>query len=194
MNISIFLKGREFHVFCENFEKVYIETETRNLADNIPVYISEVISEVSTDNLENLIYSSGPCSFTSIRIINSIVKAFLISFPKLKFIGISHFLTYFYLAKHVYSNGLIAIPTMRGDYFTAHFGGDKLSSINIEKISENNHLCNNPVVFESSDLFLNINLANIQQLLINDNLFTANYQFINTDLRIDYGFTPEYSH
>lgn len=193
MNISIFLKDKEFHIVCGDLEDIYIETETKNLADNIPLFISDIISKCSINNLENLIYSSGPCSFTSIRIINSIVKAFAISFPTAKFCGISHFLTYLKVLNETYSKGTIGIPTMRGDYFTSRFNNNKLEKIDIENLSKE-YLLNNELIFvENSGLFSNINLAKIQLGLFNTSLFLQNSQFINTDLRINYGFTPEYS-
>ncbi len=193
MNISIFLKDKEFHIVYGNLEDIYIEKESRNLADNIPLFISNIISKYQINNLENLFYSSGPCSFTSIRIINSIVKAFSISFPTAKFWGISHFLTYLKVLIGTYSKGTIAIPTMRGDYFTSQFNNDKLGKINIENLPQK-YLQNNDIIFtENPDLFLNINLAKIQLDLSNTSLFFQNSQFINTDLRINYGFTPEYS-
>ncbi len=187
MNVSIFLKGKEFHVVYGNLEDIYIETETRNLADNIPLFISKYL----VDNLENLIYSSGPCSFTAIRIINSIVKAFFIFFLTAKYWGISHFLTYLKVLSEIYSKGTIAIPTMRGDYFTSQFNNNKLENINIKNLQ----LQNNGLVFiENSNLFSNINLAKTQMDLLNTPFALLNSHFIDTDLKINYGFTPEYSY
>lgn len=194
MNISLFLKGKEFHITCGKIENIYVENETSNLADNVPLFISDIISKTDINNLENLVYSSGPSSFTSIRIINSIVKAFAISFPKVKFLGLSHFLTYLYVLNDAYSRGVIAIPTMRGDYFTTLFNNKKLNNINIEKIPFKYSQLNDPVIFESSNILPNINMAKAQLLLLNTDFVAFNPRFINTALSINYGFTPEYSY
>lgn len=194
MNISIFLKGKEFHIVCGEIEDIYSESETRNLADNIPLFIDCVISKIQLNNLENLIYSSGPCSFTSIRIINSIVKAFAISFSKIKFLGVSHFLTYLCALNNKYQNGLIAIPTMRGDYFTTQFSDNKLNKINIKKVSTENSCLNSVTIFEDSTCFSSINLAKTQLLLLNTDIVSLNPQFLNSDFHIEYGFTPENTH
>lgn len=189
MILSIFLKGKEFHIFYGELEKVYTVQETHALADNIPLFISEIMSQSSLDNLEQVIYSSGPCSFTNIRIINSIVKAFRISSPNIKFLGLSHFLTYLSIAHTFSPRGLIAIPTMRVDYFTAKYEKDKLEEIVIQNIEQDYS-----VIFENSKCFENINLAKQQYGLLDSRILISNPQFMNTSLDINYGFTPQYSY
>lgn len=191
MIISLFLKGKEFHVFWGNQEYIYTEKESRNLGDNIPSFIGGILKKQPISNLKQLIYSSGPASFTSARIINSVIKGFALSFPETKFIGISNFLTYYYLTNEADSELTIAIPTMRGDYFTAHVKDSKITEMTVASFS--GEPTNNKIVFEDDPRFSGVNLARDQFDLLNTNLIIDNPAFVNTDLRINYGFTPQYS-
>ena len=186
MILSLFLRNKEFHVSCGEFEHIYKVTESREMADNVPAFLKETMDHIDFSKCSKVIFSSGPASFTTARIMNSLVKGLKISAPNLDFLGISNFLTYLYIASQHNSEGSIALPTMRGDYFYAAFSEKKLSDIEIFSDLNQN------TILDSNEIFDNINMSTIQEKLSDDNIVKMNPNYIQNSLDINYGFTPEY--
>lgn len=193
MTISLFIKNKEFHVFGENFENVYGVNESRELADNLPVFLKDAISKDGNSDFETVIYSAGPASFTTVRIINSLLKGLLVARPALKFVGVSNFLTYMVIASKVSSRGILAIPTMRGDYFTSEYNDEKLQNPKILGL-QNIEKHEGKVFFDEDTIYNDINLSKVQKSMLNSNFAVENSGCIKKSLEIDYGFTPEYKH
>lgn len=183
--ISLFIRNKEFHVYNKNFLNIYSVPESRQLSDFIPMFLKDFLARVP--KFDEVIYSSGPGSFTTVRIMNALLKGLFISNPSLKFTGISNFLTYFKAAPLPPTT--IAIPTMRGDYFTCNFKNDKIINSQISTLSDPTKFC-----IDSSPFFDNINLASVQYSILNTELSNQNSNYITNFLQINYGFTPEYKY
>ena len=193
MTISLFIRNKEFQVSTEGFNDIYKVNESRELADNIPVFLKDFISKIAISNIEKVIYSAGPASFTTIRIINSVLKGLLVSYPNVKFVGVSNFLTYMAISSKISADGIIAIPTMRGDYFTCEYSNKKilttglLDTQSIEKYKTS-------IFFDNDNIYDDINLSKLQKSILNSDFNIENSNYIKNSLEIDYGFTPEYKY
>ena len=186
MILSLFIRNKEFHVAYGDFAHIYKVTESREMADSVPVFLKEVLDFVAFEECDTVLYSSGPASFTTARIMTSLIKGFAISRADLKFIGISNFLTYLYIASQTKSSGLLAIPTMRGDYFASTYKDDALDDVKLLNDLPTVALLDNSQIFEPA------NLASVQINIINTNIAIINKEYIQNTLDINYGFTPEY--
>jgi len=188
MILSLFIRDKEFHLSCGNFEQIYTIKETRGMADKVPEDFKTFIGQLNFREIDTVLYSSGPASFTTARIMNSMLKGIKVVHPDMKFVGISHFVTYLSIIIKHHEQGAIAIPTMRGDYFICRFANSQLGTMYVDsEISNDTIISNNPVLE-------NINLAMQQYTINNSEVFIKNIIFITNDLEIDYGITPEYSH
>lgn len=191
MTISFFLQNNRFCVYSEQYSQIYEVAEMRKMADNIALFLKDVTLNANFSHYKRIVYSSGATSFTTARIIYSLLKGLRITFPALTFLGISHFLTYLTIFNKKSPSGIITIPTMRGDYFICEYTQSLLSPAKILSIDTLKQSTQNVFFIEKSD-FNNLNLAKIQFQLLNTLTLAQNLNFINNDLKIDYGFTPEY--
>jgi tRNA A37 threonylcarbamoyladenosine modification protein TsaB len=165
---------------------VYEVAERRMMADHVVFFINDAIQKSAGDGIKTLIYQSGPTSFTTHRIINSIVKGFIIANRKLELIAVSSFLTYFLIASKEASNGLLCIPTMRGDHFTCEYKGSVFSAIKVQGDHQITTAASQ-IFFEDSSIFNGINLASHQI-----NTMTSKNVDTNKIPEINYGHTLEY--
>ena len=186
MILSLFIRNKEFHVAYGEFAHIYKVNESREMADSVPMLLKEVLDSVAFDECDDVLYSSGPASFTTARIMTSLVKGIAISQPALKFTGISNFLTYLYIALQTKSSGLLAIPTMRGDYFATAYQDDVLEDEIIMSELPKHAVLDNDQMFELA------NFASVQINIINTNIAIINKKYTQNTLDINYGFTPEY--
>ena len=191
MTISFFLQNNLFYVHSEQYSKIYEVAKMRKMADSIALFLKDVALNANFSHYKRIVYSSGATSFTTARIIYSLLKGLRIAFPALTFLGISHFLTYLTIFNKKSPSGIIAISTMRGDYFICEYNQSLLSSVKILSIDTLKRSTQIVFFIENSD-FNNLNLAKLQFQLLNTPALTRNLNFINNDLKIDYGFTPEY--
>lgn len=189
MILSLFIRDKEFHLSCNGFEQLCKIAETRGMADKVPEIFRTFIKQINFSEIDTILYSSGPASFTTARIMNSMLKGIKVVHPGMKFVGISHFVTYLSIIMKQHTQGAIAIPTMRGDYFICRFVGSQLDKMHIS-----NEISNDDVITSNSLLLSNINLATQQYCINNGDIFKRNMDFITYILEIDYGITPEYSH
>ena len=188
MILSLFIRDKEFHLSSNGFEQLCRIDETHKMADKVPEIFKTFIGQINFHEIDTVLYSSGPASFTTARIMNSMLKGIKVVRPNMEFVGISHFVTYLSIIMKQHQQGTIAIPTMRGDYFICRFAGSQL-----EKMYISTDLSNNVIVSNNS-ILTNINLATQQYRISNTNVFKDNIDFITYDLEINYGITPAYSH
>lgn len=159
------------------------------MADKVPMYIKNSLPNYK---LSKVIYSAGPLSFTTLRVINSIIKGIKIVNKDIEFIGVSNFLTYLSLIETNNTEGLIAIPTYRGDYFVCTYDAyKKLSKISICNLDYfNNVVCKLILTNDISILFKNMNLAQQQFKILYNDISIINKDFINNSTEIIYNITP----
>jgi tRNA A37 threonylcarbamoyladenosine modification protein TsaB len=195
--LSYFLRGNEFHVATGGFSNIYRVLENRAMADNVASFINDALAKSSNEPIKTVIFQSGPASFTSRRIINSVAKGLAIFDKNIDFIGISSFLTYFSIASKVATQGIICIPTMRGDYFACEYDSKTIKKSKILDVASIAK-CSISVYFEENLIFGGGNLAEIQKmasdlmLAKSDSILIDNCHVRRGILNIDYGYTPEY--
>lgn len=188
MILSLFIRNKEFHIYSDNFEQVCRVEETRGMADKIPICFKKFISQINFRGVDTILHSSGPASFTTARIMNSMLKGIKVTCPSMKFIGISNFITYLSILLPKSEQGAIAIPTMRGDYFVCTYLDNKLSEMKLEVAPKAG------IIYSNDKIFNNINLALQQYNIYNRDILSNNSNFVTYDLSINYGITPEYTH
>lgn len=187
MILSLFIRDKEFHICSGDFEQICKIEETKKMADKIPVCFKEFISQIDFRKVGTILYSSGPASFTTARIMNSMLKGIKVTSPDMKFIGVSNFITYLSIVLQKSEQGTIAIPTMRGDYFVCAYLGNKLSEMKLEVTPHEG------TIYSNDKIFNNINLALQQYNIYNHNILLNNKNFVTCNLSINYGITPEYT-
>lgn len=176
MILSIFLHGKQFHIASDTQMKIYHIDNQYTISDCIVPFIHDFLKNES-NNIETVFFPSGPSSFTSIRIINAIVKGLCISNQNIKHIGISNFLTYIY-TKNLPS-GRVSIPTFRGDFFVADYTNWKITRDYLADCSE-------MLDFDGHNLAFN------QIHVINSTVGIQNQAFVTNSFDINYGFTPTF--
>jgi tRNA A37 threonylcarbamoyladenosine modification protein TsaB len=193
MILSIFIHSKELHVASREFANVYTVSESRELADMVVPFLGKFLSNHKNHEIKSVIYSIGPGSFTTVRIINSIVRGLRVTVPSCNFVGISNFLTYLSVFSLRSTHGIIAIPTMRGDYFTTEYLDCILQSQQILNIENINLYTGDKYYVDNYD-FKEINLAQNQEQVLSSGLEKKNTTYIKRLLSVDYGFTPQYNH
>jgi tRNA A37 threonylcarbamoyladenosine modification protein TsaB len=192
MILSYFVRGKEIHISTDGIASVYELSEPRELADKAVVFIKDATAKCSDKNIKKVVYSSGPASFTTLRIINSIAKGMFIAKPSIEFVGISNFLTYVSAAMtKLNANGLVAIPTMRGDYFTCEYLCDTLQNQQIQDMRSISKYSGH-VLFDNDLIFDNINLALVQESVADSDLGRNNPTYVTQSIKTEYGFSPKY--
>lgn len=187
MILSLFIRDKEFHISANDFGKICKVEETKGMADKLPIFFKDFIGQINFDDVDVILYSSGPASFTTSRIMNSMLKGIKVARQDMKFVGISNFITYLSVVLATTEQGELAIPTMRGDFFVCNFNGGKLSEMRIDSKISDSTIHNNNLIFN------NINLANQQYIIHNSDILLNNNDFITYNLEINYGITPEYA-
>ncbi|MBQ8651042.1 MAG: hypothetical protein IJ481_00750 [Alphaproteobacteria bacterium] len=182
MILSIFIHNGSFHISNFELSVEYGNSKGRALADSLPLYLKDFLSKIDRNKISRILYPSGPGSFTTMRMVHSIVKGISIASNKVDFFGISSFLTYYYFIK---KDCFISIPTMRGDFFVCGFVADNQT---IEYIAnESKGFATN------SDYFNGNNFALDQIYIFKSKLATNKMQINSHDIVINYGFTPRYT-
>ena len=189
---SFFINNEYCHIYTSEKSYIYKLSQLKKMADKVPMYIK---NSLPSYRLKKIIYSSGPLSFTTLRVINSIIKGIKIVNKDIEFIGISNFLTYLSIIKTNNTEGLIAIPTYRGDYFICTYNSDKkLSDISISSLENFNNVANKLLLTNDiSILFKNMNLAQQQFKILYSNISIINKEFINTSTEVIYNITPVFT-
>ena len=188
MKLSLFLRGKTCCVATDSDQELLECKDSKSVSDEFVPLIEKILDK----NEENftLIVSSGPSSFTSVRVLNSIAKGILIVKKNAKVISVSSFLPYLYAIKNC-EKGVIAISTMRGDFFCMNFSEKKLSNFRISSL-ENLNKNDDKIFFDNDKYFDGVNFAKIQIDLLDDKSLYLNEILIKNELKIDYGFEPEY--
>ncbi|GHT88628.1 hypothetical protein FACS1894113_1500 [Alphaproteobacteria bacterium] len=186
MIFSFFINDKECHIYTEKFSNIYKVDETRKMADNVMSFFSDALKKINGLSIKKLIFSSGPSSFTTTRISNSIAKGMKIAKDDLSITSVSSFLTYFSLSNA--SRGTFAIPTNCGDYYCATLSNLIISK---RKIQTNNSL-NKLENVHHAEKFSQENLAFFQLLSSQSELAKTNRHLITETLDQHYEFTPKY--
>ncbi|MDR1488659.1 MAG: hypothetical protein LBI26_02885 [Holosporales bacterium] len=158
MILSIFIRGTNCYIANES-EEVRTQCDSiQNVSEDLIVFMQNFLEKFSSKIIEKLVISSGPSSFTSMRVLNSIAKAFGLSLRNVKLVFISSFRTYLFSLPPSIRSGTIAISTMREDFFCMDFLNKELLNYRIS-----------PFIKEVSDFFRDsdpifdrANLASVQ--------------------------------
>ncbi len=191
-NIFSFFINNEFcYIYTNDNSYTYKLSQLNKMADKVTMYIKNSLPNYK---LEKIIYSAGPLSFTTLRVINSIIKGIKIVNNNTEFIGVSNFLTYLSIIANNNNEGLIAIPTYRGDYFICTYDVyNKLSEVSISNLDYfNNVVYKTILTSDISNLFKNINLAQQQFKILYSNISIINKKFINYSTDVIYNITPTF--
>jgi tRNA A37 threonylcarbamoyladenosine modification protein TsaB len=167
--------------------------EKRMMADNVIFFIDDAIKKSTCKTIKMLVFQNSPMSFTSLRIVNSLAKGFSIAKQDIKLTAVSSFLTYFLKASTKSPNGLICIPTMRGDYFTCKYEKLMLGQIEIRDICHIKAEVSQ-VFFEDDLFFKDINFANAQIEALKLESANASKFIIHGMPEVNYGYTPKYNY
>jgi tRNA A37 threonylcarbamoyladenosine modification protein TsaB len=179
--LSIFVNGYKYFIATKKYRKEVLGAEN----------VISAIEKVITNEENEIIFSSGPDTFTSMRVIGSIIKGISLCAPQVTFLAISNFLTLFSLVPNDIDFGIIAIDTMRGDFYCMDFTGMLLTNYRLIKKEE---LCSNNNFIIYNKNVNNVNLAKIQINMLNSEKFNINQHLIAKSLKINYGTTPQYKY
>ena len=187
--LSLFINNGYCHIYTHENSYIYKLSQLNKMADKVPMYIKNSLPNYK---LSKIVYSAGPLSFTTLRVINSIIKGIKIVNKNIKFVGVSNFLTYLSLIETNNIKGLIAIPTYRGDYFVCTYDSNKkLSEISICNLDYfNNVACKLVLTNDISSIFPNMNLAQQQFKILYNDISIINKEFISNSTEIIYNITP----
>ena len=188
MILSLFIRENEFHISNGNVDRIYAVEERCRLADMIPRALTDYLSDIDFNLINTLIYSNGPDTFTTLRIMASLIKGISIVRSDIRLISMSNFLTYIYKASEYSLTGSIAIPTQRGDYFVCDYTREGESEVQIH------NTLNPSVLLHTSQIFKNINLAQTQYeyYISSDAKTDIRGEFASTEIR--YGIDPIYKY
>ncbi len=188
---SFFINNEYCHIYTYEGTHIYRLSQLNRMADKVPMYIK---NSLPSYKISEVVYSAGPLSFTTLRVINSIIKGMKIVNNHIKFIGVSNFLTYLSLIATNNNDGLIAIPTYRGDYFICTYNKNKiLSEVSIGNLEDfNNFAYKSILTNDISFLFKNMNLAQQQVKILYSDISIINKEFINSASEVIYNITPSF--
>jgi tRNA A37 threonylcarbamoyladenosine modification protein TsaB len=179
--LSIFVNGHKYFVSSEKYAEEILGLEN----------VVSVIQKIMSKNENKVVFSAGPDTFTSMRVIGSIVKGISLCAPQMTFLSISNFLTLFSLVPNDIDSGTIAIDTMRGDFYCMDFTGILLNGYRLireEELSSNNGY----VLYNNKIRDKNLAISQIETL--KNEKFKANMHLISKSIGINYGNTPQYKY
>ncbi|MDR2074767.1 MAG: hypothetical protein LBP31_00930 [Holosporales bacterium] len=179
--LSIFVNGHKYFVSSKKCAEKILGSEN----------VISVIQKIMSKNEDEIIFSSGPDTFTSMRAIGSIMKGMSLCAPQMTFLSISNFLTLFSLVPNDVTFGTIAINTMRGDFYCMSFTGMLLNNYRLIREEELNS--NDDYVLYNNKIE-NKNLATVQIEMLKSEKFNANVRLVSKSTEINYGIIPQYKY
>jgi tRNA A37 threonylcarbamoyladenosine modification protein TsaB len=179
--LSIFVNGHKYFVATEKYEEGIWGAEK----------IIPVLEKTITKEEGKIVFSSGPDTFTSIRVIGSIVKGISLCAPQMTFLAVSNFLTLFSLVPKNINSGGISIDTMRGDFYGMDFTGVLLTNYRLLRKEEWRE--NDSYVLYNNEID-DRNLAVAQVKMLDSAKFKANQHLVSKSLKINYGTIPRYKY
>lgn len=162
--------------------RVYKVYEQHKIADLTPLFLGNEFY-----NLDKVIFPLEPLSFTTVRVVNSVVKALKIVYPTTRFIGVSNFLTYFHVVNG--SCDAIAINSYRGDFYYRSIANGKFSKQAVATMDELKHKYKK-TIFDVDLLQADTNLAFVQYSALYNSHATK--EFIHEGIEVEYTYTPHY--
>lgn len=183
--LSIAICNNKCYIATEQFTNSVVCQDIRNTSE----VMLDLMTQTTSKKFDTLIFSSGPGSFTTMRVIGSIVKGIRLCHPNIEIVAISTFLSLFSLVPLDQLNGSIAINTLRGNFYCMDFHQLKLYN---ERIIDST-LTNNAFFFDTELISSEINLAEQQINLLNTDKFIQNQQLIQYSTNINYGTRPTYT-
>jgi tRNA A37 threonylcarbamoyladenosine modification protein TsaB len=186
--LAIFLNGKKCYAATRQTEKTIECGSVRTVSDVLVPMLSE-FHEISEVN--RVIFPVGPGSFTSIRVVLSVIKGFSIAgASRISLSPVSSFLPFFLALPESVKTGTLAISTGRGDYFCSRFDAfiiENQFSI-ISSISEIED-----IFLDSDEIFSNVNLAGVMLRNIDSPRAIANTRNATSLDEPVYGFSPDYT-
>ncbi len=190
--LSFFLCHNCCHIFSPYISRMHVLADAYKIADIAPLLLSD---EIRKTNIIEVVYSAGVLTFTTQRIVTSIVKALNVVHPKARFISVSNFLTYFYIKK---SCDAIVINSYCGNFFYREVIDGKLSEQSSDLLETLKSKYKN-IVMDSDILNNDTNLAYMQYVAL-CNYFNGEIPDVINDekgliketIEIEYSSTPLY--
>ena len=190
--LSFFLCNNCCHIFSPNTSRMHALSDAYKIADVAPLLLSD---EIRNKNITKVIYSAGVLTFTTQRIVNSIIKALKLVNPNVRFISVSNFLTYFHANKDCKA---IAINSYCGSFYYREVIDGKLSGQSTDSL-ENLESKYKNVIIDADLLNNNVNLAYMQYVALCDyfngeipNIINDKDGLIKESVDIEYSSTPIY--
>ncbi|MDR0552626.1 MAG: hypothetical protein LBG13_00855 [Holosporales bacterium] len=186
--LSIFLNNKKCYA-ATNESRAMIECSTIQKVSDVFIPMLSNLPEIREIN--KIIFPIGPGSFTSIRVINSVVKGFSIVGHR-ELIPVSSFLPFFIALPESIKTGTIAISTGRGDYFCAQFNNNIIER-ELSIVSSVYDLQN--AFLDKDEIFADINLADVMLTNIDSPkaALNINNSSNKTPCEPTYGFSPNYT-
>ena len=156
MILSIFIRDTEFHISTEDKCEIYRIPEKHMMVDKIPYHLQEFISKINIETINTILYPSCLCSFTTSRIIDSIIKGLQISIHNLKLVMIIEFMPYINIIKEYKPSGCLATRTARNSYIICKYNKDSITCV-----SEYNCILGD-IIFCEDKVFAESNFATEQ--------------------------------
>lgn len=178
MRLSIFMSYNECFAATDGM-RLARTCDANNKASEVLVSMLELLI---ASKVTHIFFPSGPHSFTSTRIIHSIVSGLKIVNPNMKLTAVSCFLTYAAALKRN-DPYTIAISTRKGDFYCMDC---------IDGILQNYRVAvpDGVVFYDSAEFYAN--LASLQLNIQNNSLFEKNKELVTDSTDINYSATPVY--
>jgi tRNA A37 threonylcarbamoyladenosine modification protein TsaB len=190
MIVSLFLSSTKYSLAVDDLTYTIEILAPRNTSSEVIQSLADLFAKRNVKNVKEIIYSSGPGSFTSLRVAASIASGLSLVFKNAKMFAMPTFLPYAYILHKKDITGTIAIDSRIGTYHIIDYKGRTLKNYTI--INKTTALEQENIFFEDDSVFAEVDFSIIQIELLNSDFYTANNKFVKQGLQLSYGSTPKY--